>query len=73
MKKNVGRLDRVIRVTIAVSLLYLGLGIYGGSTLGNGLGIISTIPFMTALLGNCPLYSLLGISSCKANLQIPSK
>lgn len=73
MKKNVGILDRVIRVAISGGLLYLGLVVYGSSTLGIGLAIVSIIPLVTGLLGSCPLYSLLGISTCKANPQLPSK
>lgn len=73
MNKNVGILDRIIRVAIAGILLYLGLGVYRDSTIGIGLAIISIIPFATALLGNCPLYKLLGISTCKANPQLRSK
>ena len=73
MKKNVGILDRVIRVAISGGLLYLGLGVYGSSTLGIGLAIVSIIPLLTGLLGSCFLYSLLGISTCKANPQLPSK
>lgn len=73
MKKNIGTLDRVTRIAIVGGLLYLGLGVYGGSTLGIGLAIVSIIPLMTSLLSNCPLYSLLGISTCKANPQLRSK
>ena len=73
MKKNIGTLDRVIRVAIAGGLLYLGLGVYGGSTLGIGIAIVSIIPFMTSLLGNCALYSLLGINTYKATSQLRTK
>ncbi len=71
--KNIGLLDRVIRTAIAGVLLYFGLVVYGGSVLGVGLAIVSIISFITALLGNCPLYSLLGISTCKANPKLHSK
>lgn len=73
MKKNIGTLDRITRVAISGGLLYLGLEVYGGSTVGIGLAIISIIPFMTALLGSCLMYSWLGISTYKANSQLPSK
>ncbi|MEM8675297.1 MAG: DUF2892 domain-containing protein [Cyanobacteria bacterium P01_G01_bin.67] len=73
MNKNIGILDRIIRVVIAGILLYLGLGIYAGSTLGIGLAIVSIIPLITSLLGSCPMYSLLGISTHKANPQLPSR
>lgn len=73
MKKNLGSLDRLVRVAIAAGLLYLGLGVYEGSTLGIGLAVFSIIPLITALVGNCFLYSLFGISTDKANSQIHSK
>jgi hypothetical protein len=63
MFNNVGTIDRFIRLVLAGALLYLGLGIYGGSALGIGLAIISIIPALTALIGTCPLYSLLGINT----------
>lgn len=67
MNKNVGILDRIIRVAIAAVLLYLGLKVYVGSLLGIGLAIVSIIPLITALLGSCLMYSLLGIRTCKTN------
>ncbi|MGB3694176.1 MAG: DUF2892 domain-containing protein [Spirulinaceae cyanobacterium] len=73
MKKNLGRLDRVTRVAIVGGLLFLGLGVYGGSSLGIGIALVSIIPLMTSLLASCPVYSLLGISTCEANPQIHSK
>ena len=73
MKKNLGSLERFVRVAIAGGLLYLGLGVYAGSTLGIGLAMISIIPLITALVGNCFLYSLLGISTYTANPQIHSQ
>ncbi len=63
MKNNIGVIERVIRIVIAGELLYLSLGVYQGSALGIGLAMISIVPLMTGLLGNCPLYNLLGIST----------
>ena len=73
MNKNVGIFDRIIRVAFAGILLYFGLGVYAGLTLGIGLVIVSIIPVVTALLGSCPLYNLLKISTCEANSQLRSK
>lgn len=64
-KNNVGMLDRLVRFGLASVLLYLGFDVYGGSALGLGLVIIAIIPALTALIGTCPLYSFLGISTCK--------
>ena len=73
MKNNIGVTDRVIRIVIAGGLLYLSLGVYEGWTIGMVVAIISIFPLMTALLGNCPLYNLLGISTCKANSKLRSE
>ncbi|MGB3511480.1 MAG: DUF2892 domain-containing protein [Microcoleaceae cyanobacterium] len=63
MKKNIGVIERVIRIVIAGGLLYFSLVVYQGSAVGIGLAIISIVPLMTGLLGNCPLYNLLGMST----------
>ena len=59
MKRNVGAVDKVLR--IIAGIVIIGLGLY----FRNWLGIIGIIPLATALLGNCPLYTILGISTCK--------
>ena len=65
MFNNVGALDRVIRLILAGILLYLGLNVYAGSTLGVGLAVVAVIPTLTAILGSCALYGLLGINTRK--------
>lgn len=61
MTKNIGRVDRLLRLGLGALLLYLGLGVYSGSALGMGLAIAAAIPPLTALFGFCPIYQLLGI------------
>ena len=56
---NIGKTDRIIRVT--AGLFIIGAGIYFQSWLG----AIGAIPIITAALGWCPAYIPLGISSCK--------
>ncbi len=73
MKKNIGAIDRFIRLLVASGLLYLGLIICGGSVLGIGLASVAIIPFLTAIVGNCPFYNLLGINTCTANSRLNSK
>ncbi len=69
MKPNVGVVDRGIRLVLAAVLLYLGLAIYGGSTLGIGLVAVGVVLLMTGLLGFCGLYQLLGIQTCPTKTQ----
>lgn len=60
MKTNVGGVDKMAR--IAVGALLIVLAITG--TVGVW-GWIGVIPLATGLFGFCPLYPLLGISTCK--------
>lgn len=66
MTKNMGNIDRFVRlaVVIAVAALYF-TGQIGG-LLAAVLGVLSLVFLLTSLMGNCPLYTLLGISTCPA-------
>ena len=56
--------DRTLRIVVGIVLLYLGwAGIVTG-TLGVVLKILGFLPLMTGLIGWCPVYTLLGISTC---------
>jgi hypothetical protein len=59
MKINVGGIDRIAR--IAVGLLLLALTLTG--TIG-AWGWIGVVPLVTGVFKFCPLYTMLGISSC---------
>ena len=59
MKKNVGGIDKTIR--IVAGLAVIGVGVYFQSWWG-GVGVIL---IATALMGWCPPYALLGINTCK--------
>ena len=56
--------ERVLRVAIGVALLTLVFA--GPHTPWGWLGIV---PLATGLLGSCPLYTLFGISTCRATLN----
>ena len=60
MKKNVGSVERVIRVIAGIAII--SLAFVGPSSPWAYLGII---PLATGLIGWCPPYALLGISTCK--------
>jgi len=57
MKKDVGTTDRIIRVVSGIFLLFLAYG------KGHVWGYIGVIPLLTGIIGWCPLYSIIGISS----------
>jgi hypothetical protein len=61
MKVNEGVIDRSLRVVAGVVLI----GLAATGTVGLW-GYIGVIPLVTGAVGICPLYSLLGISSCPA-------
>lgn len=58
MKRNIGSLDRMIR--LVVGLVLLSLVFVGPQTVWGYLGLI---PIITALVGFCPLYAALGMST----------
>jgi hypothetical protein len=59
MKTNVGGIDRILRAVIGLGLIALTLA----GTIGVW-GWIGVVPLLTAALGFCPLYTMLGFSSC---------
>jgi hypothetical protein len=58
-KSNVGGLDRAARVALGLALLAMTLT----GTIG-AWGWIGAVPLATGALGTCPLYSMLGFSTC---------
>jgi hypothetical protein len=58
-KTNVGAIDRIAR--ILAGLVLLGLAVTGSI---GAWGYIGLVPLATGLLGSCPLYSVLGFSTC---------
>ncbi|MCB0699259.1 MAG: DUF2892 domain-containing protein [Chitinophagales bacterium] len=65
MKKNVGSADRVIRVLLAIvfAVLYFTQTVTG--TLGLVLLVLGGIFLVTSLMGFCPIYRIVGMSTCK--------
>lgn len=65
LRKNVGTLDRILRFVIAAVIAVLGLaGILTG-TLAVILAVLAVVFIVTGIVGVCPLYMLLGISTRK--------
>ena len=64
MNVNIGTLDRVLRVILGLALLAFALGFIGAGSPYHWLGWIGVIPLATAAVGSCPLYSLIGLSTC---------
>ena len=63
MKKNVGQVDRWIRIIVGVALLSLIVFLSGGI---RWIGLIGLIPLVTGLVGTCPIYSISKINTNKS-------
>ena len=65
MKKNMGTLDKTLRIIAAALLVALYLtGVIRG-TLGIVILLIATMFLITSIFGICPLYSVFGWSTGK--------
>jgi len=62
MKRNMGTVDRIVRVVVGLGLIF-GFFLNPGGAF-SWLYLLGIIPFVTALIGSCPAYSVLGISTC---------
>lgn len=62
MKKNVGKVDRVIRIVLGLALLSLLLLLDGNARYW---GLIGLIPLITGIAGYCPIYAILKTSTNK--------
>ncbi|MGL4322766.1 MAG: YgaP family membrane protein [Beijerinckiaceae bacterium] len=62
MTINMGTIDRALRAIIGLALLYFAF--FAAPTGYNWIGYIGFVPLLTAAIGSCPLYSILGISTC---------
>ena len=60
MKVNEGTIDRVIRVVLGAVLLYVGLFVLAGTTLGIILDVLGAVALVTGLSGFCLLYKIFG-------------
>lgn len=61
MKTNVGGIDRILR--IAAGVVLIGLAVAGIGAPWTWIGIL---PLVTGVIGVCPAYSLIGVSTCPA-------
>ena len=68
MEKNVGTFDMLIRLVIAIALGYIGFFdnpiVSSGTTSQTIIKIVAFLPLLTGLLRFCPLYKLIGLSTC---------
>jgi hypothetical protein len=63
---NVGFVDRVARIVLGLVLIAFALGFIAPGAGYHWLGWIGVIPLATAAFATCPLYSVIGVSTCPA-------
>ncbi len=59
---NEGNVDRMLRVGIGAGMLAMPVLLPG--VLWAWVGLVGVIPLVTGLAGTCPIYTLLGVSTC---------
>jgi hypothetical protein len=64
MTVNMGMVDRVARVVVGLLLIAWAIPIGFVPTGYNWIGWIGVVPLLTAGMGWCPAYTLLGFSTC---------
>lgn len=69
MKKNMGSADRVTRLIIAAVLLILYFTNIISGTIGIIALVIAIVFALTSVVNFCPLYTLLGINTCKTKTK----
>lgn len=68
MKKNIGNIDKVIRLIVGLFII-----IYAGFVLNSWWGLIGIIPIFTVVTSNCMLYSIFKINTCKVKETTENK
>lgn len=66
MKCNVGKTEKLIRLGIAALSIPMFVFSLVSSPANIILGVIGGIALLTGLIGFCPLWTVLGVNTCKA-------
>ena len=61
MEKNVGVLDKSIRIVVGLALLSL---LFFLEKPAGYFGLIGLVPLLTSFFGYCPLYKIVGLNTC---------
>lgn len=69
MKKNMGTIDKAIRILVAVVIAALYFTSVISGTLAIVLGILAVVFILTSFISFCPLYLPFGINTLKKKRQ----
>ncbi len=70
MSNNVGNLDRVVRLALAVVAAVVAFAVGISSALGIVLALVAVVLVVTSAVGFCPLYRLFHLSSSKTGARV---
>jgi hypothetical protein len=69
MSANVGSIDRFLRIVLGIALILIpligGLAVFDDATVRIVAIVAGAVLVVTALTSRCPLYSILGIRTCR--------
>lgn len=68
MKKNMGNIDKIIRILVAIVIAVLFFTNVISGTLGIVLLVLAGVFVLTSLISFCPLYTLVGINTCPKDI-----
>lgn len=69
MKKNMGNIDKIIRILVAIVIAVLFFTNVISGTLGIVLLVLAGVFVLTSVMSFCPLYPLVGINTCPKDKQ----
>jgi hypothetical protein len=69
MKKNMGSIDKIVRILIAIVIAVLFFTNVISGTFGLVLLVLAGVFVLTSLISFCPLYTLVGVNTCPKDKQ----
>ena len=67
MIKNVGQTDKIVRIVLAIILLALDFFEVITGSFSWLLDVVAIVLIVTAIIGFCPLYKVLGKNTCSVD------
>lgn len=69
MTRNIGGIDRILRILVGLALLSLIVFLDGNA---RWWGLVGLVPLATGLLSTCPLYAIFGFNTCPLSSRPPA-